>query len=174
MVDSSLRWSVEKSMSCNPRKCKELTLRKKGFVEKLCKIHNIPQCSVLKILGVIFQYNCKYASHVCEKLVKANKCLHVIRALRQEGYNQGELDYLFHSIVMPNFLYGLSVYGASPSDLNNVQNFLDRCYKRRYISKKLNIREMLERSDCRIFRKAMRTNLPLVKIYQKGISPITR
>lgn len=174
VVDSSLRWSVEKSMSCNPRKCKELTLRKKGFVEKLCKIHNIPQCSVLKILGVIFQYNCKYASHVCEKLVKANKCLHVIRALRQEGYNQGELDYLFHSIVMPNFLYGLSVYGASPSDLNNVQNFLDRCYKRRYISKKLNIREMLERSDCRIFRKAMRTNLPLVKIYQKGISPITR
>ena len=65
---------------------------------------------------------------------------------------------------MPNFLYGLSVYGASSSDLNNIQNFLDRCYKRRYISKKLNIRELLERSDCRIFRKAMRTNSPLVKI----------
>ena len=54
---------------------------------------------------------------------------------------------------MPNFLYGLSVYGASSSDLNNVQNFLDRCYKRRYISRKLNIREFLERSDCRIFRR---------------------
>ena len=38
-----------------------------------------------------------------EKLVKANKCLHVIRTLRQEGYNQEELDYLFQSIVMPNF-----------------------------------------------------------------------
>ena len=59
---------------------------------------------------------------------------------------------------------GLSVYGASSSDLNNVQNFFDRCYKHRYISRKLNIRELLERSDCRIFRKAMRTNLPLVKI----------
>ena len=61
-------------MSCNPGKCKELTMRKKGFVEKLCIIHNISQCSELKLLGVIFQYNCKYASHVREKLVFLNAC----------------------------------------------------------------------------------------------------
>ena len=127
--------------------------------------HNIPQCSELKLLGVIFQYNCKYASNVRKRLVKAG--LHVRRTLRRERYNQQELDYLFQSIVMPNFLnflYGLSVYGASSSDLNNVQHFLDRCYKRSYMSRKLNIRKLLERSDCRSFRKALRTNSPLVKI----------
>ena len=43
------------SMSCNPGKCKELTMHKNGFVEELCKIHNIPQCSKLKLSGVIFQ-----------------------------------------------------------------------------------------------------------------------
>lgn len=32
--------------------------------------------------------------------------------------------------------------------------------KRRYISRKLNIKELPERSDCCIFRKAMRTILP--------------
>ena len=68
---------------------------------------------------------------------------------------------MFQSIVMPNVLYG---FVASSSDLNNVQYFLDRCYKCRYISRKLNIRELLERSDCHIFRKALRTNSPLVKI----------
>ena len=67
-------------------------------------------------------------------------------------------------IVMPNFLYALSVYGASSSDHNNVQHFLDRCCKSRYISRKLNVKELLERSDCRIFRKALRTNSPLVRI----------
>ena len=147
VVGNFLRWSEKNSMSCNPGKSKELTMRKKGFVEELCKIHNLPQCSELKLIGVIFQYNCKHASHVREKLVKANKCLHVVRTLRQEGYNQEELDYLFQSIVMANFLYGLSVFGA---------------YKRKYISRKLNVRELLERSDCRIFRKASRTNSPLV------------
>ena len=94
-------WSENNSMSSNPGKSKELTIRKKGFVEELCKIHNILQYSELKLLGVIFQYNCKYASHVSEKVVKANKCLHEIRTLRHEGYNQEELDYLFQSIVMP-------------------------------------------------------------------------
>ena len=49
-------------------------------------------------------------------------------------------------------------------NLNNVHHFLHRCYKRRYISRKLNIRELLERSDCPIFRKALRTNSPLVNI----------
>ena len=33
------------------------------------------------------------------------KYLVKIRKLRQEGYNQEEQDYLFQSIVMPNFLY---------------------------------------------------------------------
>ena len=78
--------------------------------------------------------------------------------------NHSQTSYLLQSIVMPNFLYGLSVNGASSSNLNNVQHFLNRYYKRRYISRKLNMRELLERSDCRIFRKALRTNSPLVKI----------
>ena len=71
---------------------------------------------------------------------------------------------MFQSIVMPNFFYGLSVYGASSSDLNNVEHFLDKCYKRRYISRKLNVRGLLERSDCRTFRKSLGTNSALVKI----------
>ena len=49
-------------------------------------------------------------------------------------------------------------------NLNNVHHFLDRCYKRRYISRKLNIRELLEGSDRPICRKALRTNSPPVKV----------
>ena len=87
-----------------------------------------------------------------EKLVKAYKCLHVIRTLWGRGVLSGGA--------------GLSVSGYVPSssDLNSVQHFLDSCYKRRYISRKLNIRELLERSDCRIFRKALSTNSTLVTI----------
>ena len=80
----------------------------------------------------------------------------------------------FQSIVIPNFFYGLTVYGASSSDLNNVEHFLDKCYKRRYISRKLNIRELLERSDCRTFRKSLGTNSALVKILpERNFTPVT-
>ena len=51
---------------------------------------------------------------------------------------------------MPNFLYGLLAYEMSPAVLNDVQNFLDRCYKRKYTSKKLNIKELLEKLIIRI------------------------
>ena len=86
-------------------------------------------------------------------LVQANKCLHVLRVLRKEGYSQQEIDTLFNSIVIPKITYGLSVYGASSSDLTTVQRFLDRCFKRKYTSKRVSIYDLLEASDMRIFKK---------------------
>ena len=36
----------------------------------------------------------------------------VLTSLRKEGLSQGEVDRLFSALVLPNFTYGLSVYGA--------------------------------------------------------------
>ena len=60
-------------------------------------------------------------------------------SLRKEGYTQAEFDNLFQCLVIPNLTYGLSVYGAVNAELTTVQCFLDRCYKRRYISKAVNM-----------------------------------
>ena len=78
-----------------------------------------------------FKGDCKVSFHVKVKLVKANKCLYILRTLRKEQYDQNEIDLLFKTIVLPNLTYGLSVYGAYERDLNTVQNFY---YMRRYIS----------------------------------------
>ena len=93
-------------------------------------------------------------AHIKAKLCKANKCLHVLRVCRKERYSQTEIDYLFYSIVLPNITYGLSVYGASVAEINVLQQFLDRCYKLRFISKQLNIRSLLQKQDKAIFQKA--------------------
>ena len=95
------------------------------------------------------------------KLCAANKCLYIIRNLRKEGYVQHEIDHLFDSIVLPKLTYGLSVYGASPSDLTLVQNFLTRCHKRRYTSKKYIISDLLEQSDRRLFKCLNNSSHPL-------------
>ena len=54
--------------------------------------------------------------------------------MRKEKYNQDEINHMFNAIVLPNVLYGLSVYGASDSDLSLVQRFLKRWHKRHFIS----------------------------------------
>ena len=77
----------------------------KGYTaEAYNSILGIPQTSEVTILGLTFQPNCKFSTHLIEKLCtcKANKCLHVIRCLRKERCNQIEVDH-----------YVLSVYGAS-------------------------------------------------------------
>ena len=60
---------------------------------------------------------------------------------------QPDIDSLFAAIVLPKITYGLSVYAASPPDLNTVQTFLTRCYKRNYISHPVNVSELVEKSD---------------------------
>ena len=45
------------------------------------------------------------------------------------------------------------MYGASESELTIAQQFLDRCFKRRYISKKLEIGELLKVQGHRICSK---------------------
>ena len=95
-----------------------------------------------------------FLAHIKAKLCKANKCLHVLRVCR---YSQTEIDYLFYSIVLPNITYGLSVYGASVVEINVLQQFLDRCYKLRFISTQLNIRSLLQKQDKVIAYRQKRT-----------------
>ena len=74
---------------------------------------------------VTIQSDCKFRAHVNLKLINANKYLHVLRTLRKEQYSPAEIDHFFTSLVLPNFIYGVPVYGASEPDLNVIQNFLD-------------------------------------------------
>ena len=73
-------------MICNPSECKELIFRKKDFIQNIAQVNNIPKCTELAILSVRFQANCKYSEHVRAKLIKANKCLFVLRSLLKEGF----------------------------------------------------------------------------------------
>ena len=90
-------------MSCNPSKCKELVIRKKSNKDTYNPFNCIPQHSELRLLGVTLQSDIKLSSHVKFKLAKANKGLHILRALRKEQYmyDQNEIDLPFKTIVLP-------------------------------------------------------------------------
>ena len=89
------------------------------------------------------------------KAIKVNKSLFVLGSLRKEGMSQEEEDHLLNAIVLPNFSYALPVYGASDSDLSIKQNFLDWCMKRKFMSKNVNIRDLLEKADKTLYKKRL-------------------
>ena len=145
-------------MLCNPSKCKELIFRKKessGTRHQYAPINNIPQCDSLVLLGLTFQPNCKFSEHVKLKLIKANKCLHILRTLRKELFSQKEIDHLFKTLVLSILTYGLAVYEASDSDLNVIQRFLDRCHKRHFTTQTVSIFNLLEQQDKSTFKRAI-------------------
>ena len=127
---------------------------KKKFSNKLSRQFTTSSyVTELSVLGMLFQGNCRFTQHISGKLSKLNKCLYIITILRKEGTAQVEVDKLFETIVLPNILYGITVYGASEADLNSVQMFLDRCNKRKYTSTKMSERKLLENGDTKLFRK---------------------
>ena len=124
-----------------------MCLRQFSAFHKLVNFLSLGSC-----LGLILQDNCRFDCHVHVKLIKANKCLFILRSLRKEGYSQVELDHLFSSIVLPSITYGLPVYGDSEAELTVMHCFLDRCYKRKYTSKSF-IKHLLEKQDRKVFSK---------------------
>ena len=47
------------------------------------------------------------------------------------------------------------MYGASDSDLNVIQRFLDRCHKRHFTSQTVSIFNILEQQDKSAFKRAI-------------------
>ena len=81
-VGRFLSWPENNSTHSNPKICKELiNLSKKGLYERV----GIGAKHTMIILGVTFQDNNRFNTHVREKLIKANKCLYVIRKLTAKG-----------------------------------------------------------------------------------------
>ena len=107
-------------------------------------VNNITQVSCFKVLGVTLQSNHRFNEHIKIKLQEASKCLYVIRCLRKEGYQQPDVDYVFRSIVLSKLTYGLPIYASSIPELTTVQNFLQRCFKRKYISYQIDIYNVLK------------------------------
>ena len=90
LVSQFLDWTNTNGMSCNPSKCKELTIKKRGNHDLYSPIGMIPSCKEVEILGVTFQCDSKFSLHVKNKLIKANQSLQILRTLRKGGCNQSK------------------------------------------------------------------------------------
>ena len=88
-------------ISCYASKCEELTIKKRGNRNLYSHTGMIPSCKEVEILGVTFQCESKLSVQVKNKLIKANKFLHILRMLCKEGYNQSEIDLVFNAIIVP-------------------------------------------------------------------------
>ena len=118
---------------------------KKGVTPNFPPLCGIEQSDSLTLLGVTLQNVNKFLSHVKGKLQEANKCLYILRSLRNDGYTQVEIDHVFKAIVLPKITYHFQSMENSQVDLNTIQCFLKGCNKRRYTSELTNIYDLFRK-----------------------------
>ena len=80
IVRTFMEWSEKNCMSSNSKKCKELVIRKKSGTNLCTPVFGIPQTCQLSVLGLILQDNGRFDCHVHVKLIKANRCLFILRS----------------------------------------------------------------------------------------------
>ena len=84
------------------------------------------------------------------------KLVYIIRELRKQGYSQDEIDHLLKARSSKKSVCSSFIYGTCQADLNTVQCFLKRCFKRRYSLKIYNIHELLASSCTNVIGNSSR------------------
>ena len=74
-----------------------ISKKKRPWTQVFLLLSGISQSRALSISVVTFQEDCRFTTHVGHKPIKANKCLFILRSLREEGYTQTELYHLFQN-----------------------------------------------------------------------------
>ena len=160
LVARFLTWANCNSMSCDRSKCKELVIKKKGNSTFYPVVRNTPQHSTLDLLGLTFQNDCKFFAYAKAKLTNVYTCWEYV-----EKNATARQKLTISSIVLLFLIYGLPVYGISNAEINVLQQFLDRCYKLRFISTQLNIRSLLQKQDKAIFEKVKQRDDHPLKVF---------
>ena len=74
LAEAFLTWANCNSMSCNPNKCKEFVIKKKGNSTFYPVVRNIPQHATLDLLGFTFQNDYKYDRRLVSSVGRAPVC----------------------------------------------------------------------------------------------------
>ena len=82
--------------------------------------------------------------------------MHILRVCKKYGYSLGFFHHLFHSLIIPLFTYGISVWGVASYDkyLSKIGNFQKREVGFGFFKEAAPILSLLEASDNKL-RKAL-------------------
>ena len=63
---------------------------------------------------------------------------------------QNEIEIVFNSIIISRIRYGISTYGSDTRALAKIDKFLEKCFEKRYCTKRHNAYNILHEEDSRL------------------------
>ena len=173
-ADNLCKQAEEKCLTINYEKTKQI---------RFCLNHK-PQCgcsamtaafggeSKLKILGVTFQTNCLFTEHTKKLLSHLRSLLYIFKDLRLK---QIPTDKVFDALIVSRIRYAISVYACDSNAMKKIDNFLEKCYQRKYSTTRFFANDILKAEDQRLMTNILtnpRHPLHPVLLAQKKTSNI--
>ncbi|CAB4017597.1 Hypothetical predicted protein [Paramuricea clavata] len=151
-------WARRNRMTLNLTKTWEMLLSGGTSKPPPAPIEGIERKEWLKLLGVTFKDDvCCWDLHVNGLLSKAGSRMYILRVCRRYGYRKEHLSYLFDSIILSLFLYGIEIWGSALQKkyLERIDKFLKRAYRYGYVLKEYKISELIETRDRILFNRIL-------------------
>ena len=135
-----------------PRKC---FLKGKAKRPVPTNTFDIKQEAVLKFLGVSFHSNpTTLDKEIGSLLGKAGRGIHMLLVCKKYGFSIDSLQDPFHSLIIPLFTYGISVWSVASYDkyLSKVDKFQKRAVRFGFLKEARPILSVLEASDNKLWK----------------------
>lgn len=150
-------WSVNNRLTINLAKTKEIVFRRPRVTcfHMPASIDNIEQLDSVKLLGVLFQANCKVDQHVMHILSQCAQRMYLLKLLRHQGLSPAHLSSVCYSIIVSRIVYALPAWGGFltvdlAAKINAMFKRLKRCG---YLDCILTVDKLIDIADRQLFRK---------------------
>ena len=150
------KWSDVNRMSLNLTKTWEMIVSGKSANLPPDPIPGIKRKTWLKLLGITLQSDPScWDLHVSNLLSRASSRMHIMRICRSYGYSKEQLTYLFDTLIMSIFIYGIEVWGSALEKkyLDRIDKFLRRAHRYGYTTKSFQIFDVVKARDMSLFKK---------------------
>lgn len=151
-------WARNNRMTLNLSKTWEMLLSGGTSKPPPAPIEDIERKKWLKLLGVTLEDDvCCWDLHVDALLSKAGSRMYILRVCRRYGYQKEHLNYLFNSLILSLFLYGIEMWGSALQKkyLERIDKFFKCAYRYGYLLEKYTMSELIETRDRILFNRIL-------------------
>jgi hypothetical protein len=156
-------WAFNNKMTINIAKTKEIVFRRpnpRSNIDDIIPILGIEQVVEVKLLGVIFNCNLRFCSHLNFILKQCSQRSFLMKQLRSQGLSRKQLNIIFEAIIVSRLRYALPAWAGflTKNSVGRIDAFLRRMFQYGYCSHCYCVRDLINVCDEQLFQSVVQSS----------------
>jgi hypothetical protein len=169
-------WASNNKMIINIDKTKEIVFRRPNprmHIDDVIPIFGIEQVFEAKLLGVIFNSNLRFCSHLNFILKQCSQRSFILKQLRCQGLTRKQLSVVFEAIIVSRLRYAHPAWAGflTKDSQGRIDSFLRRMYIYGYCCQRYYVCDIFANCDEQLFKSVSQPSHCLNQLlYKKSVN----